>query len=435
MLSPDERSQLDALVRQLSSRNRIERAEAAGYLIRFGPAAEPAIPGLAAMLGDDTPIKATWSRADAFFETKSAEMTVGSLAGRALRAIGKPAVPSLIAVIEKGGATAVNNAAYVLRDLAPPDAVPALSRRLRSLGLDRNSINARHNIVGALGAIRNEEALAALIAAADYLPKECSSSAVSALGLFNDPRATAALNELARRQGLDGGAALRALQSSRDPATVSTLRKAFYGQKDSRLREHALESLTSVIGSEALPEQLAALKDPADSLHVAARNALRESAGENALTALIQLLSDRDPENRNAAADALARLKNAGKIGPLIRALKDPDSGVRQSAAESLGTVQDPRAVEALIEVAASKDDKRVRKKALRALGDSKAESAIEPLCEILRRHSDPWLRYEAIQTLHRVAPHDARVDAAFLRAREDRDPEVRDLAVSYGPR
>lgn len=434
-LSVKEQSELASLVRHLSTGEALSRAQAALALRRFGANAEPAIPGLVALLSDDTKVDVIVTEFDPFPGPSRpvSSGTIGSVAAGTLASIGKPALPHLIAATGRNDATTVANAAIGLRKMKAPEAVPTLAGRLPTLSADRAWRGARLSVIGALQTIPHPEALPALLAAATAQPADSRGAAIAALSGFKDPRATTLLCRLAEREDADGQSALAALRNLQDPAAAPTLRRVFNSQRSATLRRSALGALTATVGAAALPEQLAALKDPSHLLREEGRQGIRNLNDASAVPQLVRLLSDRDAEARFFAATALERLESPIATAALIRALRDPNARVRQTAAKALGTSNDPGATAALVSVASSREDKRVREKALEALGRSKATAAIEPLCRLARSDSDSWIRYQAVQALHRIDPNDQRVQATFTVAANDPDKTVREAASFYG--
>ena len=81
----------------------------------------------------------------------------------------------------------------------------------------------------------------------------------------------------------------------------------------------------------------------------------------------MRLLRDKDAEIRNKGCLVLGRLNEPRAVEPLINALHDPEWDVRSNAAYGLGKIADPRAVNPLIG-ALSDVDSEVRKSAVDAL-------------------------------------------------------------------
>lgn len=169
----------------------------------------------------------------------------------------------------------------------------------------------------------------------------------------------------------------------------------------------------------------AGLADPDSSLRTAALGALARSGG---LTGpeLLAGLRDPDPGVRRRAAELAAAHADAGTTAALLHLLGDPDLLVAEMAAWALGERHPtPEVVAALSRVAGEHEDPLCREAAVAALG---ALGDPGGLPAILKATSDkPAIRRRAIIAL---APFEGpEVDAALVRARSDRDWQVRQAA------
>lgn len=106
----------------------------------------------------------------------------------------------------------------------------------------------------------------------------------------------------------------------------------------------------------AVVEPLAAiLADPDPDVRIVAAGVLGDIGEASAVEPLIGALHDRNDDVRGAAAGALFRMGDAA-IDPLIGATKDSDRNVRLYAAGALKYIGDPRAIDALQELARGGD-------------------------------------------------------------------------------
>lgn len=164
----------------------------------------------------------------------------------------------------------------------------------------------------------------------------------------------------------------------------------------------------------------AGLGDPHPPVRIAA---LRSLSRLDELTAaeLDTALADLDPAVRVAALE-LAAPRSAPDIAHL---LADPDAMVVESAAWALGerAAADASVIEALAAVAGGHDDPLAREAAVAALGAIGDERGLPAVLEATR--DKPAIRRRAIISL--VAFDGPEVDAAWERARTDRDRQVRD--------
>lgn len=163
-----------------------------------------------------------------------------------------------------------------------------------------------------------------------------------------------------------------------------------------------------------------------------ALGALRRAGG---LTAddLRRAVADADPRVRGRAAELVAELAGGGVATDvaLVPLLDDPDPVVVEVAAWASGERQpaEEGAVARLAELATGADDALVREAAVAALGSLGDPAG---LSAILAATGDKaTVRRRAVIAL---APFEGpEVDAAFARARSDRDWQVRQAAEDLG--
>jgi HEAT repeat protein/beta-lactamase regulating signal transducer with metallopeptidase domain len=115
-------------------------------------------------------------------------------------------------------------------------------------------------------------------------------------------------------------------------------------------------------------------------------------------------------------------------IVALSAALDDPDAAVRMSSAQALGSLDDPRAVEALLEALRTDPDAGVRKMAAWALGEIESPAAVGGLSQAARSDASVDVRAMAVWALGEIeSPEAVPALGAALR---DSDVEVRRMAV-----
>lgn len=147
-----------------------------------------------------------------------------------------------------------------------------------------------------------------------------------------------------------------------------------------------------------------------------------------AIAALIQLLQDDPvPEVRMAAARGLAELDADEAVEALsVAVLEDSDAEVRATAAWALGEIEDERGVDALI-AAMADQDMDVRRAAARALEELESNASLAGLVMALS-DPDPAVRRIAARTIG-----DLDIDAAppeLIAALVDEVAEVRTAAA-----
>lgn len=162
------------------------------------------------------------------------------------------------------------------------------------------------------------------------------------------------------------------------------------------------------------------LTDPAPAVRVAALRSL-DRLDQLSHDDLSAALVDDDPSVRIAALE-LAATRPDPPIDPL---LTDDDAMVVEAAAWALGERTDarPAVIDALARIAGHHDDPLARESAVAALGAIGDERGLPA---VLAATTDkPAIRRRAVISL--VAFEGPEVDAAWARARNDRDRQVRD--------
>jgi HEAT repeat protein/beta-lactamase regulating signal transducer with metallopeptidase domain len=178
----------------------------------------------------------------------------------------------------------------------------------------------------------------------------------------------------------------------------------------------------------AVPGLISVLKDENVAVRLASVEALEQLQDPRAIDALIDVMkSDGDARVREAAASALGSIDSPRAVPGLIAALGSERVGaVRAKIAWALGEIDDPRAVDAL--TAALKDQvSDVRHQAVWALGEIESAEAVPALIPILR-DSDVEMRKQAAWALGEIENADAI--PALSAATKDSDAEVREQAV-----
>jgi HEAT repeat protein len=115
-------------------------------------------------------------------------------------------------------------------------------------------------------------------------------------------------------------------------------------------------------------------------------------------------------------------------IGALVVALRDSNLEVRLSAAQALGSLEDPRAVDALLEALRNDTDAGVRKMAAWALGEIESTRAVAGLSRAVREDRSTDVRAMAAWALGEIESVEGV--AALGGALRDSSVEVRRMAV-----
>ena len=189
------------------------------------------------------------------------------------------------------------------------------------------------------------------------------------------------------------------------------------------------ESAAATQGRDAaVPGLISVLKDESAAVRLASVQALEQLQDPRAIDALVDVMKgDSDARVREAAASALGSIDNTRAVPGLISALgSERTAAVRAKIAWALGEIDDPRAIDAL--TAALKDQTaEVRHQAVWALGEIGSAEAVPALIPMLR-DSDAELRKQAAEALGEIENVDAI--PALSAATKDADANVREQAV-----
>jgi HEAT repeat protein/beta-lactamase regulating signal transducer with metallopeptidase domain len=189
------------------------------------------------------------------------------------------------------------------------------------------------------------------------------------------------------------------------------------------------QSVTTQGRDAAVPGLISVLKDESAAVRLASVQALEQLQDPRAIDALIDVMKgDADARVREAAASALGNIDSPRAVPGLIAALGSERVGaVRAKIAWALGEIDDPRAVDALS--AAVKDQvNEVRQEAVWALGEIGSAEAVPALIPVLR-DADAEIRKKAAEALGQIENADAI--PALSTATKDSDAGVREEAVA----
>ena len=291
-----------------------------------------------------------------------------------------------------------------------------------------DDVRCRWSAIGALGDIKSEAAVPALIEALKDPEKNVRASAASALAKVNSEAAVPALIEAMKVPGwLVGLTAADALEKVRSEAAVRVLIEALKDPEEF-VRWTVANALGKLKSEAAVPVLIEALKDPKGLVRVSAAGALGEVKPEVALPVLIEALKNPEQDVRRAAANALGKAKSEAAVPALIEALKDPEENVRGAAIGALRDIKSEAAACTLIE--ALKDPEwLVRVSAAYAIRDIKPEAAVPALIEALKDQKRV-VRGFAADALGNVWTH-ASIEDAVEAFSHEKDPSTKALLLA----
>jgi HEAT repeat protein len=320
---------------------------------------------------------------------------VQAAAARALASMGGPA------------AFAALGARWQQLPAVPPQPAPpaAGSWRYRVGGRGSEALETpERELARALGRIGHDDAVPLLVARLQ-LPAPNRHREASALGL-GASQSPAALAPLLHAMARDPDEAVRltavaALGSLRHPGAVPALAAVVTSNAEDGMRDAGVRALREIGDESALEALLAALASSGGPTEPMIEAVARIGSGK-AVPALLSLLSDPSDEIRATAAHALAELDDPCAVEPLLQLLRNNrNADVRESAALALGLIGDRSVVPALIE-ALHDTASSVRVEAAWALGHLRAVEAVGPLLEHVNG-MDGSLRFAGILALAEI--------------------------------
>jgi len=325
------------LVRALTSANYHHRFGAAQTLGQIGAAAGPAIPALGKALSDEAP-GVRIAVAQAIVSIGQSEKIVpelvralrdpiiGPLAGQALGAVGKAAVPELLAVLQGADTNAADAAAVAIQAIGPDaaQATPALMVLFRR---DMEALRPEVPKIGDAG-LRRKRVLG-------FMSARPAHQALAKMGAAATPH----LLELVKSRdpiALQCACDVMAKMGTENAIVVPELMKAFVESTDFGVRDAAIWGLARA-GS-GMPEVEALLQgnlcgQNPPLLHASAHCLRRMKAAR----ALAEAVRHGTPEGRNLAKGFLTEMgKDARDAVPILKeAAKEGDADVK-SAAEAI---------------------------------------------------------------------------------------------------
>jgi len=395
-----------ALIAALRDPERAVRSAAAAALARTKPDKRKAIPALAASL-----------RADPLGHGDPAVETLG--------AMGEPAVPVAIELLQEANPELTSSGAALLAKLGPAAtaAIPSLINAFH-----RPERQIRHLAAEALASV-GEPAIEALTLALRDRDPRLRGGAARALQLMG-------------KQASPAIAALIAVLAEPEPPDDPTPPQSDDSEEGSNSPQPSpsgYQAALVAIGRASVPALLQQLEssDHSPRVHAVRTIGFLGEQGRAAVPRLIGLLGH--PDIRLEAAWALGRIGTPARaaVPMLISALKNRDAGLRLRAAEALGRIGEnspgqrtplvKRGVVAALASALKDPDRRVRAAAAAACSriGSQASAAAPELVALLR---DPEvvIRLAALRALGQIVQHSGPAQSALLGCLKDNDRRVR---------
>jgi HEAT repeat protein len=179
------------------------------------------------------------------------------------------------------------------------------------------------------------------------------------------------------------------------------------------VRALAAEMLAKVGDPGVVRHLFPLLADPDIGVAQAVTAAIQSLGSEEARALATAAARSESPVLRRAALRILGYL-GGGRFEVFAAAIDDDDARVRDVAIQGLAFVDDPRAVDRLLQAARDVRQK-VRASAARALGQCQADERILNALTERLTDSDPWVRYYACQSLGRAGHDESGREVALL--------------------
>ena len=271
-------------------------------------------------------------------------------------------IPSLNQALNYGDSTLRENAVTVLSLVGGKESVDSLIKRLSD-----EDTKVRVAVVSSLRVIGDDRAVMPLIKSLDDPKSNVRNAAAWALTKFPDERAIEPLLKtlkvgdrdlsLAATSALAGALDKVAAKRAVDPL-LEVLKS-----RDPELRQAAIIALGKIEDDRVVTAFTKALGDENSDVRKAAVESLAMKPGEKTVELILRVFSDEAPDVRNTVTktlstigeplDKLIKEKDLRVVEPLIKCLRVNDQFYRRRAAGALGQMNEKRAVNGLIRMAA----------------------------------------------------------------------------------
>ena len=197
--------------------------------------------------------------------------------------------------------------------------------------------------------------------------------------------------------------------------------------EDPAVRADAVRKLGEAKVPEALPSLLEMLNDPSEEVRVMTLIALADFGDPSIFPELMPLTDDPMDAVRLQLAYVCFQFAEPAGIDALEKLMYDPDETIRVATARALGVIDDPRALQLLLDYALQDESETVRQHVIKVIGERDYREAIPRLEDALLAEAD-IVRANAAMVLGKVG--DASSLPVLLMALEDPFYKVRSLVA-----
>jgi len=293
----------------------------------------------------------------------------------------------------------------------------------------------RLTIIQALGVVRDQKAVPALLKAAADDDRDVRLTALFALANIGDAgsadiliKASGAESPYERAQATDALVRLarRLAQAGKKAEAEKIYRHLWTKRTEANVRCAALRGLAAVLGDGAAELVIEAMKDKDPNVRVVASELAAATRGEGMTRRLLESLKGAEPEARVAILRQLARRRDPVALPAVIEATSDPDKQVRSAAIAAAAAIGRTKALPRLVQLLGS-DDRDTREAAARALVTMKAKGLDGRLVEAAKQ-SPPPIRARVLSVLAARGARDCL--PAIVACLADPDTAVRCAAL-----
>jgi HEAT repeat protein len=249
----------------------------------------------------------------------------------------------------------------------------------------------RIGAVTVLGERKSPEAVPALISLLHGVDGHMRHRVADALGEIGDARAVDPLIPLLHDQDSDLRLYIAdALGAIGDARATEPLLRAMAASSPGSFLTEAVIGAIRQLGRPAVPLLIVHLTDPDNKVRATAANLLGLLQDPMAVDALLEAAGDPDAHFRGSVVGALGKFQDQRVLKLLVGALADADSNTRRIAAYELGQHRGTVGFPALERALRDDESYDVRAAAANTLGSLGDERAIGPLLRAL--HDESWL-------------------------------------------
>nr|AUN36910.1 HEAT repeat protein [uncultured bacterium] len=279
---------------------------------------------------------------------------------------------------------------------------------LQTLYSDVNNREVKREILDSIAESKDEAAAVRFLTKVTETEpdRELRREAIDGLGESRDPASLKALEKLINDPNTDSDLqeeAVDAIGEKEPDVGVPLLMKIAKTHKSIKVRREAIDHLGEIPGQLSFMVDVARNESENPELRKEAIEAIGESQDAEAIKTLQTLYSD--ITNREVRREILGAVseghdKEAALNFLLKVARSDDDREIRQEALSGLAEINDDRAIDAMSELYGSERNEGMKEEIIEALAESNTKRALRKLMEVAKSDPSPKMRRKAIEAL-----------------------------------